>query len=194
MQKKIDFFLPYLHLFRKWPEKFWRHLISNHVIYMKSIWFYLICFYPKNILEKFWRKPFTVRKIIFFGSTVFGLSTNGDLRSHIRLYVLPSHFFSETAHHIFLKFHMKFGFKKLGKIFQEFFWSFSPFWLKTVRNLSFWRKMEVVVFWEPHIIFFYFFAWSICSGVEENTFSLFFGNVKNSPFWPKLTQIWTKFG
>ena len=96
-------------------------------------------------------------------------------------------------HHIFLEFYMKLGFKKLGKTFQDLFWSFSPFWLKTVRNLSFWPKMEVVFcflfFWEPHIIFFYFF---LCS--RKNTFSLFFGNVKNSHFWPKLTQIWTKLG
>ena len=144
---------------------------------------------------KFEENPiaFTVRKIIFFGSTVFGLSTNGDLSSRIRLCVLPSLFFSETAHHISLKFYMKFGFKKLGKIFQELFWSFSPFWL-------FWRS-EICLFGPKWRFFlrtahhiFQFFAWSIVSVVEKKTFSLLFGNVKNSPFWPKLTQIWTKFG
>ena len=124
--------------------------------------------------------PFTVRKIIFFGSTVFGLSTNGDLRSHIRLYVLPSHFFSETAHHIFLKFYMKLGFKKLGKMFQELFWSFSPFWLKTVRNLSFWPKMEVFFFVfcfflrTAHYIFLFFFCLKhrLCSR-KKDVFTLF---------------------
>ena len=131
-------------------------------------------FLPEEDTWEIWRKPLTVRKIIFFGSTVFGLFTNGDLKSRIRLCVRPSHFFSETAHHIFLEFYMKLGFKKLVKTFQDLFWSFSPFWLKTVRNLSFWPKMEVVFiifcccflfsffvfFWEPHIIFFCFFGLS----------------------------------
>ena len=67
-----------------------------------------------------------------------------DLRSRVRTCVRTSHFFSETAHQIFLKFYMKLGFKKLGKMFQALFWKklpFCPFWPKTVQNWPFWPKM-----------------------------------------------------
>ena len=129
--KKIDLLSPYLFSFRKW-----RHLISNHVIYMKSIWFYLICFYPKKILEKFEENPimFTVRKIIFFDTPVFGLSNIGDLKSCVRLCVRPSHFFSETAFHILSEILYEVRVQKVRKIFHALFCSFWPFWLKTVQN------------------------------------------------------------
>ena len=73
----------------------------------------------EKILEKFEENPIVLlsEKLFSLVVKVFGLSTNGDLRSRVRLCVHSSHFFSETAHHIFLKFYMKLGFKKVWKNF-----------------------------------------------------------------------------
>ena len=114
------------------------------------------------------KKIIYCQKIIFFGSTVFGLSTNGDLRSRIRLCVRPSDFFSETAHHIFLKFYMKLGLKKSGKILFIF-----TILAKNGRKFVFLPKMDGF-FWEPHIISFNFFCLkhSLCSR-KKVVFTLF---------------------
>ena len=67
--------------------------------------------------------------------------------------------------------------------FRPTLWPPSP---HTYKNFKI-RKMEVFRFFSIRILNF---ARSIVFWVEKMTFSLFCGNFKNYPFWPKLTQIW----
>ena len=68
-------------------------------------------------------------RLVHRNCLIFGLSTNwsfetlgvASVRPSVRACVRPQRFFSETAHRIFLKFYMKLGFKKLGKMFQALF-------------------------------------------------------------------------
>ena len=45
-----------------------------------------------------------------------------------------------------------------------------------------------------HQIFLIFCSKHSLWSRKKMTFSLFLGNFNNGPFWPKLTQIWPKFG
>ena len=80
LQLKIDLFWPYIYVHLE-------NLISNHVIYMKSIWFYLICFYSK-ILENFEENRLLSEKLFslvvqFFVSPPMGrIRTLGNCSSH----------------------------------------------------------------------------------------------------------------
>ena len=124
----------YLCSFRKGPENFWCQSDFKPCYLHEVNMIYLICFYQKKILEKFEENRLLSEKLF---SLVVKFLVSPPMETLGVVSVL-----SETAHHIFLKIYMKLGFKKLGKMFKELFWSFSPFWLKTVQNLSFWPKME----------------------------------------------------
>ena len=72
---------------------------------------------------------------------------------------------------------------------------FGPSMPKTVQNGHFWpkmTKMEVFAFFSrtAHQNFLIFGSKHSHWSLKIITFSLFGENFKNSPFWPKLTQIW----
>ena len=83
-------------------------------------------------------------------------------------------------------------------MFQALFWKFSPFWPfwpKTVQNGPFWPKWPKMGFFEffsrtAHQNFLIFCSKHSIWSRKIITFSLFGGNFKNGPVWPKLTQIW----
>ena len=76
----------------------------------------------------------------------------------------------------------------------------APFWPKMVQNWPFWPKMPKnerflhLSFLQNCALEFPNFCWEPSLWSQKiMTALVFWGNLKNGPFWPKLTQIWPKF-
>ena len=65
-----------------------------------------------------------------------------------------------------------------------------PFLAKNDQNGGFWHFFSITA----HQNFLIFCSKHSLWSLKIITFSFFGENFKNSPFWPKLTQIWPKFG
>ena len=87
---------------------------------------------------------------------------------------------------------MKLGFKKLGKMLAML--------AKNCPNLAFFtkndQKLRFFAFFlrTAHQIFLIFCSKHSLWSRKKNGVFAFLGKFQNGPFWPKLTQIWPKFG
>ena len=121
-------------------------------------------------------------------------------------HICPYH--SSVSHsfslNLFFNFFLKlFGLLELRnaeKMFLGLFWKIPVLTIfakkKTVQNWPFCPKMPknggfFFFYCNPFIITNFLYK---VAGVEKNTFSHFLEKFENDPLWPKLPQIWPKFG